>query len=193
MRSQTIDTEKAITSVTISAKKYNWRSVVDNSEQRKIIFETDNEELIGETLTVRTDVPCEGYEISGGQTDEEHANYVQFTIWEVPFSLKGIEYQYQDFEATKEISISPKPNPKKISGARLIDYKNIDKLLDKCYNYYSRNRKGKMNIIDIDKIKIGDVLNAKAVYGNDIQGVVVSQSYSLVGNTFVKDTEIIGE
>ena len=83
-------------------------------------------------------------------------------------------------------------NAKSISKATLVSEQNIDKVLKKCYNYYSKNKVGKMDIIDIEQIKVGDTLNVKTLYSKDVQGIAISQNYSLVGNTFVKDTKIIG-
>ena len=188
MKSQTIDDEKAITSVTISAKKY----YKNESIQSKTIFEANGSYSIGDVVVVKAQNPCFDYQIAGGVLIEENANFVKFEISSNACKITAKEYGYDNFERTREVYKMQKPNPKKISGAHLIDYNNVDKLLDKCYNYYNRIRRGKMNIIDIDKIKIGDVVNAKAVFGKDIEGVVVSQTYSLIGNTFVKDTEIVG-
>lgn len=188
MKSQVINDEKAITSATISAKKY----YIDANAKPKVIFEADSGYNIGDIALIKTKNPSFDYQIEGGDIVEENANFVKIHISSMPCNVTAKEYSYENFEKTKEIYKSQKSNPKKISGACLIDYENIDILLDKCYNYYSRIRKGKMNIIDIDLIKIGDVLNAKALFGKDIEGVVTSQKYSLIGNVFVKDTEIIG-
>lgn len=191
LKSQNINENKAITSVILAFKKYYWNNMI-NLDKKKVVFETDDETLIGTSMLIKTSSPCAYYEINGATSREEHPNYIKFIVNSVPCVINAVEYTFDNFETTVQIYDSAKPNPKKITGALLIDYNNIDKLLNKCYNYYSRNRNGKMNIIDIDKIKIGDVLDVKSTYDKDIQGIVVSQKYSLIGNTFVKETEIIG-
>ena len=89
------------------------------------------------------------------------------------------------------VSATQSKNVKTVSKATLISKRDIDNVLNKCYNYYVENKTARMKIVEGETpTTIGDKIEVETEYIGNITGVITSQQYNLVGNTIVKDTII---
>lgn len=185
LKSQNIDTQKAVGLITVTAHKY-----LKEATEQKTIFEDKGTINKATEIFVKLDTPHYDFEVINGEKIKSGDNFIKAMA---NSGCKILAKEYKHTTSQKTLVLNEKnKNAKSISNATLVSEENIDKVMGKCYNYYSRNKVGKMNIIDIEQIKVGDMLNVKTLYSKDIQGIVVSQDYSIIGNTFVKDTEILG-
>jgi hypothetical protein len=187
LKSQNIDTQKAVGSITVTAHEYSKETT-----EQKVVFEdkgtiAEDEEV---EIFIKFDTPHYDFVVTDGTEIESGDNFIKIKAKQ-NCKVTAKEYTHKTSQKTMILNEKSK-NAKSISKATLVSEQNIDKVLEKCYNYYSKNKVGKMDIIDIEQIKVGDMLNVKTLYSKDIQGIVVSQNYSIIGNTFVKDTEVLG-
>ncbi len=81
-----------------------------------------------------------------------------------------------------------------VKNATLISTNNLDKILDLCYNYYSKTRKVAVKIAERTgkdaSTSVGNILTVDTPLGSSIKGVIESQSFKLVGGLLIKDTII---
>lgn len=187
LKSQNIDTQKAVGSITVTAHEYS-----QEASEQKTVFEDKGTitEEDGVEVFIKFDAPHYDFVVTNGEKIDSGDNFIKIKAYP-NCKVLAKEYTHKTLQKTMILNEKSK-NAKSISKATLVSEENIDKVMEKCYNYYSKNKVGKMDIIDIEQIKVGDMLNVKTLYSKDIQGIVVSQSYSIVGNNFTKDTEIIG-
>lgn len=185
LKSQNIDTQKAVGLITVTAHKYSQEAT-----EQKTIFEDKGTINEATEIFVKLNTPHYDFEVINGTKIESGDNFIK-AIANSGCKILAKEYKHTTIQKTLILNEKSK-NAKSISNATLVSEENIDKVMEKCYNYYSKNKVGKMDIIDIEQIKVGDTLNVKTLYSKDVQGIVVSQNYSIVGNTFVKDTEVLG-
>lgn len=185
LKSQNIDTQKAVGSITVTAHEYSQETT-----EPKTVFE-DKGTISEETeIFIKFDTPHYGFDVKNGSKIDSGDNFIRIKA-NPNCIVTAKEYTHKTLQKTLILNEKSK-NAKSISKATLVSEQNIDKVLEKCYNYYKKNKVGKMDIIDIEQIKVGDTLNVKTRYSKDVQGIAISQNYSLIGNTFVKNTEIIG-
>ena len=185
LKSQNIDTQKAVGLITVTAHEYSKETT-----EQKTVFE-DKGTISEETeIFIKFDNPHYDFEVTNGSKIDIGDNFIRIKA-NPNCIVTAKEYTHKTLQKTLILNEKSK-NAKSISKATLVSKQNIDKVLEKCYNYYKKNKVGKMDIIDIEQIKVGDTLNVKTRYSKDVQGIAVSQNYSLIGNTFVKNTEIIG-
>lgn len=185
LKSQNIDAQKAVGLITVTAHEYSKETT-----EQKTVFE-DKGTISEETeIFIKFDNPHYDFEVTNGSKIDIGDNFIRIKA-NPNCIVTAKEYTHKTLQKTLILNEKSK-NAKSISKATLVSKQNIDKVLEKCYNYYKKNKVGKMDIIDIEQIKVGDTLNVKTLYSKDVQGIAISQNYSLVGNTFVKDTKIIG-
>lgn len=185
LKSQNVDTQKAVGSITVTAHEY-----AQETTEQKTIFEDKGTINEATEIFVKLNTPHYDFSVINGAEIESGDNFIK-AIANSGCKIVAKEYKHTTSQKTLVLNEKSK-NAKSISNATLVNTQNIDKVMEKCYNYYSKNKIGKMSIIDIEPIKVGEIIKAKTLYAEGIQGVVASQNYNLVGNIFVKDTEIIG-
>ena len=184
LKSQNIDTQKAVGSITVTAHEYSQETT-----EQKTVFEDKGTISKGTEIFIKFNAPHYDFYVLNGNIIDSGDNFIKI---KANSGCKVTAKEYKHTTSQKTLILNDKSkNTKSISNATLVSAENIDKVIEKCYNYYNKNKVGKMDIIDIEQIKVGDTLSVKTLYSKDLQGIVASQSYSVVGNTFVKDTEII--
>lgn len=136
--------------------------------------------------------------------------------------LTGKKYEHKE---TKKIISNPlifstdKKNIISIKNATLVSPSNVDKVAERCYNYYINNEVVKLKIVEgkhEEKIStsyygisfygtkkysqkeivydsstaVGDKIECETEYLGEIQKTIVKQTYNLNGGIIIKDTEL---
>jgi hypothetical protein len=116
--------------------------------------------------------------------------------------LTGLKYKHSAI--TKSISVNDFGNSYEniinIPNATLVSSRNVDKVLNNCYNYYKNMSFINLKIIEGKKeVEIGYAKYGEAKYGEALYGVeaksraVVSDPTTKVGDVVVSQTEYLGE
>lgn len=115
----------------------------------------------GENILVSFSDPVWSVNLTGqGSVQEYGANYAIITIGEDGV-LTGQKYKHLTATKSKKNPLvlpTDIDNPVKISSATLVSKDNIDKVIEKCYNYYDNISTIKSKIIDGKHITGGDII-----------------------------------
>lgn len=199
MQGQSFGDETRLTAFEITSHAYK---AIDEI----VVTYTAEEGGTGDNIFVAFREPLHSLTITNGDILERNANYAMINA-RAECTLTGKKY---DHITSVKKKINPfvmqtdSENIVSVQAATLVSAQNVDKLLDKCYNYYVNNstinlkivegkhekeRQTKSVIYDIPT-KVGDYIECMTEYLGTIQGRIVKQSYSLNGNIIVKDTEM---
>lgn len=164
MQGQSFNTSSQITSVEVTAHAY--------AEQEGEI-EGIREELYsaansggGNNLLIIFDEPCYGifmtgtFESLGGSANHWYGNVGD------DFVLYGVKYRHETSVRRKQnpnITAQTAQNIASITEATLVSSNNVDKVLERCYNYLSKTDTTSMRIVEREKEEPAPSL--QAIYG----------------------------
>lgn len=121
----------------------------------------------GQGIFVKFGEPLHDLSISNGEILESGSTYAIINA-EDGCILVGKKYEHTSVIKTRKndlVLATDTENVKTISKATLVSPKNIDKLLDLCYNYYSKTTGIKAKVVDRRHISGGDIIR----YGQGIR------------------------
>lgn len=155
----------------------------------------------GERIELTFSEPKGNYRLLNGDFIEWSANHVIFSANENSV-LYGKSYvhdtkihsRHNEFalKSDKNVSLT-------VDNVTLVNSKNIDSVMTRCYNYYKKNRKisakvvegkkedGEGGFIYDQKISMGDNVALDIDYGENVSGVVEKQAFHLKGGILVKE------
>jgi hypothetical protein len=190
--------------------------------QTEIELYNSSKSEAGENIFIKFPEPVYDLIIEGGEIVSRGANYAVINASE-NCVLSGKKYEHIKTIKIKQnplVSFMDTDNVISIQNATLVSNNNVDKLLEKCYNYFVNRRTTNMKIVEgkhisysttkygakkygqfkygerkanvsYDKIvKVGDVINFATEYSGNIQGRVIKQTYNLNGGIIIKDTVV---
>ncbi len=186
LQGQSFEEDTKVTAVSVTVHSY--KQIEDTVTAYDAV-----ESGIGDNIIVQFNEPLHSLTISNGALVEFGANYAIINA-EESCALVGKRYEHSTEVKTKKnplVSATQSENVKTVSRATLISKRNIDNVLNKCYNYYVENKIARMKIVEGETpTTIGDKIEVETEYIGNITGVITSQQYNLSGNTIVKDTII---
>lgn len=192
MQGQNFKDDETVTSVEIAVHSYDPIS-------ETIDVYNASESGTGENIFVKFSEPLHDLTIENGEIVSRETNYAIINANDGCI-LKGQKYQH-----TKQIKRKNNPvvlaseieKVVAIENATLVSANNIDKIIEKCYNWIVRVNSVNLDIVegkhiqDGEKIKYGEAKYGKIKYG-DSKKIVVYDDGVNVGDVVSAETEYLG-
>lgn len=192
---QKFKNESKVTAVEITAHSYYE---VDD----EIILYKAEKSGTGENIFVTFSEPIHDLTtIGNGNKVKFGTNYAIINANSSDFILKGKKYKHVESVKSKKnpnILITDAKNIVSIKDATLVSEKNVDNLLEKCYNYFTNSREINLRVAERKRhtadgivydepIMVGDIVETETEYLGNIIGIVEKQDYNLNGGIIVKN------
>jgi ribosomal protein L13 len=135
--------------------------------------------------------------ISNGQIVSFGANYAIINA-DDGCVLVGKKYEHKQITKRKTNPLTlttDTENIVSVKNATLVSSNNVDKLLEKCYNYLVITNQVNLDIVENknnDPVNVGDLINVETEYSGDVNGRVIKQSFNLNGGIIIKKTTMRG-
>lgn len=193
---QSFTTKSRVTGVSITSHSYQ---AVDETEE---IYKAQ-ESGVGDSLTIVFGEPHHSLSISNGKIVESGANYAIINASE-NCVLSGKKYSHTTVEKMLKNPLVLTTDTKNIvsvsSSATLVSANNVDKVLERCYNYFTSTTQSNMKIVDgVHRV----YRNADAKYGRFVYGAkkytadgephIENDIPTAVGDYIVAETEFLGD
>lgn len=200
MQGQNFTEYAKITAVEVSAHEY-----VPISET--VVVYDSNESGEGNNIFVKFSEPLHSLNITGGTIVKSETNYAIINA-NANCELVGSKYEHREIIKSKQnpiISETDVDNIISVQNATLVSITNLDKVIERCYNYYSSQNLINLKIVEgkhevnennettvtyDQATKIGEVITCDTEYLGNLKGYIVKQSYNLNGGIIIKDTVI---
>lgn len=190
---QNFDDEDTVTAVEVTAHAYS------PIEETAEVYKADDSGT-GEQIMVTFSEPLHLLSISNGEILNSGAT---FALINASNGCVLVGKKYSHTTQTKRINnplVSAGDTEKilSISNATLVSIKNIDNVLEKCYNYLVRTNKVNLSIIDGKHIYhnvpaiYGKIKYGEAKYGGNGSSSVVYDKPTNVGDMIEAETEYLG-
>lgn len=153
MQGLNITENSRVTAVSVSAHSYK------EIDENLIVYEAEKSGT-GTDIFVKFNEPLHSLSVFFGTIKDSGTNYAIIDA-EEGCVLIGQKYEHSSFTKTRKnelVLATDTENNISISKATLVSKENIDKVLDICYNYYSRNINVNAKIIDRKHIEGGDLM-----------------------------------
>ena len=195
MQGQNFDNETKMTAFELTAHQY--RKIDDSI----VLYEAEKSGS-GEKIFVKFTEPIQSESLSitnGGDIKECGANYAIIDANEGSV-LSGKKYEHNQLIKRKNnplVLITDSDNIISIKDATLVSSNNIDNLLERCYNYYIKNQKVNLKIVEarhisyVGGIKYGQKKYGSFKYGN-LEKKTSYDSTTNVGDLIEAETEYLG-
>ena len=194
---QSFDTEARVTAVSIQSHAYT------PSTETVELFDASSDGE-GDGINIIFDEPVHSLSIANGEIVSSTANNAIINA-QAGCTLHGKKYKHTTTSKTRKnplVLATDEENVISIKGATLINYNNVDTVLDKCYNYYTTRRKkttmtiiegkheSESGIVSDPAVKVGDTITYATQHSGTLSGTVLRQSYSLNGGILAKETTL---
>ncbi len=201
MQGQSFETKSRVTGVSIASHAY---IAVNESEE---LYSAEKNGT-GDGILVVFSEPRHGLSISNGEILESGANYALIN------AQSGCVLMGKKYEHTMTTKIKKNPqilatDPQNIvdvnSSATLISSANVDRVLERCYNYLTQTTSIKMKIVDgVHKeeaetlfYRYGENVYGEFLYGGEVARAntprYIYDQPTKVGETVVAQTEFLGD
>ncbi len=180
---QSVSIDASITELELVAHSYT--PIAD-----EVILHEANE--TEKNLKIIFNEPTHDLTIENGEILESGNNYAIVNC-QVGAILKGKKYKHTTFSKIINETVDGKSgNKKTIKNATLISWSNVDKILNVCYNYITRNIAVKSKIIESETpFVVGDAYSIETELFGTVTGIISEQSFSLYGGKKVVKEAII--
>jgi hypothetical protein len=196
MQGQNFKNDETVTSVEVAVHTYK-----PITEKREVYDATKSG--VGENIFIKFSEPLHDLSITNGVIVRSGTNYAVINAYN-DCVLQGQKYEHTTQTRTKKNPIVLASDIEKniaIENATLVSNNNIDKIIEKCYNWLTRTNTinlkivegkhveyGEPNIITYDKrVNVGENLNAETQYLGVVSGRLIKQSFNLNGNIIIKE------
>lgn len=183
-----------ISAVSMSAHAYIL------SEEETILYDAEKSGT-GENIEVLFNEPYHSLTLNYGELIEWGANYAVINVSYKKSVLKGKKYVHTISTKTRQNPLLTASDTKKsleIKDATLVNTNNIDRVLDKCYNYLVNNKSVSAKIVegkhDAENgytydmpINLLEKLTLNTAFSDDVTARLESQAYSMNGGILVKE------
>jgi hypothetical protein len=194
MQGQNFQTETKMTAFELTAHQYQ------KIEDSIVLYEAEKSG-VGDNIFVKFSQPIHEISIINGKIDKENcgANYAVINAQE-GCVLSGKKYEHNQLVKRKTnplVLTTDVENVISIKDATLVSSNNIDNLLERCYNYYIKNQKVNLKIVEarhisyVGGIKYGQKKYGSFKYGN-LEKKISYDSTTNVGDLIEAETEYLG-
>lgn len=191
MQGQNFDEEDEITGVEVASHSYK------PTDEYVVLYDA-SESGAGNDILVKFNEPIHDLNIENGEILKSGTNFAVIS------GLNNCVLRGKKYEHTTSVKyISRNSNkPQKIASvenATLVSSQNIDIVLEKCYNYFTKRKSTNMRVVEGKHISGGDIFKySQAMYGNIMYGEKTPKkiTYDMpvnVGDTINAETEYLGE
>jgi hypothetical protein len=201
MQGQSFNEEDTVTGFELTSHSY---SPIQEETEAFNAGETDIKEG-GEFIFVKFKEPLHSIRINsldyGELTEEIHENYAVVFVWDKRFVLYGKKYDHSTVIKSKKAQIQSASEIEKIvsvQNATLVSSSNVDKVLEKCYNWVTKINSTNLKIVDGKRVEGGDPIGygqvkyGEAKYGDLMPMVVIYDKRTNVGDVISYQTEYAG-
>lgn len=201
---QSFDNNSTVTSVELVAHTYSPSTEVTE------VYKADDSGT-GANIFVKFSEPLHDLTITNGEILQSGTNYAVINA-AIGCVLSGQKYVHTKLiKQCKNplILASESDNVISITTATLVNPNNVDKIVEKCYNWLIKTDTTNVNIIvgkDVSKeyidgevirhvtnqkdVNVGDIIECETEYLGNVTGRIVSQSFNLNSNIVVKECEL---
>lgn len=213
MQGQSFDKETKMTAFELIAHQFR------ETDESVVLYEASKSGT-GEQIFVKFSNPIHDLAITNGEKVKSGANYAIINA-NNGCVLSGKKYEHNKVIKRKEnplVLSTDAENIISIENATLVSAQNVDNLIEKCYNYYNKNRAVNLKIVEgrhkkkngekygrdkyglfkygnepsgfeYDKtVNVGDLAEVETEYLGNIEGRIIKQSFNLNGGIIIKDT-----
>lgn len=196
MRTPSFEEEARVTKVEVYAHTY------ERLNETVTVFDANNSGT-GENIFVKFNEPLHSLSISNGTIHLYSTNHAIITA-NSGCVLTGKRYKHTSIlrSISNPLAVSSDANNVvTVSNATLVSVDVLDNVAQRCYNYITKahtaslkiaesRRRVNGEIVNDQPVYVGDNIDIETEYLGDISGRVIKQSFALIGNTVVKDTEM---
>ena len=185
MQGQSVSNEAKMTAFELTAHEYI------KTDENIVLYEAEKSGS-GENIFIKFSQPIHSISIKGGSILDWGANHAIINASE-NCVLSGKKYEHnQTVKSKKNPSVLFSDTEKIISvdNATLVSPKNIDNILEMCYNYFANSDTVDAKIVERrtdESVKLGDLIEVATEFSGTIKGRPIKQSYNLNGGIIVKD------
>lgn len=192
MQGQNFANDEIVTGVEVTSHAYK-----PTSETKDVYDATESG--VGENVFIKFSEPLHDLSISNGEIVESGTNYVVINAYENCI-LKGQKYEHTTQTKRKNNPLVLASDLEKIVSvdrATLVSQKNIDNVLEKCYNWVTRTRTTNLDIVEgkhivyDNFIKYGEKKYGQFKYGEKNKSLVYDKPVN-VGERIAAETEYLG-
>lgn len=201
MQGQNFDDEETVTDVDVTLHIYEAKEKIDDN---RVLAYNAREEGIGENVLVKFKEPLHGLYTVNADPDEliEYtANYAIISPKTPSFRLIG--YGYEEFTETHRkhndvVLAGEAEKVAAIDNATLVSPKNIDKVLESCYNWLIKTNTTNLSIIEGKHVIEGDYIEYNEEpyntfeYNSRHKDIVTYDEPVNVGEVIAAETEYLG-
>lgn len=199
MEGQSFKDSDKVTCVDITTHSFVCQDESENVQKTELYVA--DESGYGDNILVLFSNPAYDLNITNGEILSFSANHAIINARD-ECKLTGTEYNHLTTTASKKIDIVRADMAEKIvqiSDATLVTSKNIDNVLEKCYNWLIKTNRTTMRIIEGKNVKeVGGAYYGKAKYGeanydeDSVEIVTYDQGIN-VGEVIKFETEYLGD
>ena len=196
MEGQSFERDDVVTAVEVSAHFY--RAISEEAE----VYNAENDG-IGDNIFIKFNEPLHSLNIINGEILAFGVNYAKINAF-VGCLLTGLKYEHTTVTKRKDnprILANDIENIVIVDNATLVSASNVDKVLERCYNYYANQDSAKMKIVEskhnidgeiiYDKVtNVGDMIKFETSYSGEKTGRIIKQTFNLAGGITIKDTVV---
>ena len=197
LQGQNFVDDDTVTSVEIVAHKY------EKTDEYVELYGSQTEDvgIVGEEVFVKFSEPVWDLTLAGGTMIDSSANHAHFITTSTLLLLSGLKYTHTMETKTKKdhlVLASEIENIARIDNATLVSLNNIDKVAEKCYNWFMRNQSTNLSIVESKHVTGGKTItygNAKYgidKYGGKTPSIITYDERVNVGDVINAETEYLG-
>lgn len=135
--------------------------------------------------------PAHDLSIVNGEILERGTNYAIINC-QAGAVLKGQKYEHSTFSESIKGAEGNNLNKKTVKNATLLSDGNLDRILDMCYNYITRNNTVKSRVIEGDTpLVVGNAYSVETELLGAVTGIMYEQNFGLYGGKKVVKEAII--
>lgn len=191
MQGQNFVDDETATGVEVTAHAY--KQITDT----QTVYDA-NESGTGENIFVKFSEPLHDLSITNGTIKQSGTNYAVIDA-NSGCILSGQKYEHTTQTKRKNdetILSSEIERIMAVDNATLVSSANLDNVLEKCYNWFTRINTTNLKIIEgrhddgtsDQKVLVGDMITCETEYLGEVTGRNIRQAFKLVGGITVKDS-----
>ena len=198
MQGQNFVDDETVTGVEVTAHAY--KPITDT----QTVYDA-NESGAGERIFVKFSEPLHDLVLTNGEfVLDENGNEMKHTNYAVIDANSGCILSGQKYEHTTQtkrkndetILSSEIERIMAVDNATLVSSANLDNVLEKCYNWFTRINTTNLKIIEgrhddgtsDPKVIVGDKITCETEYLGEVTGRIIRQTFNLAGGITVKDS-----
>lgn len=155
---------------------------------------------IGKTVTVKFNEPLHSLDVVNGTIIESTANYAVVNVIG-NCVLTGLKYNQKKQlhkKQREDVNVNAAENIVTIENATLISVKNVNAVLDKCFDWFARTKTTNLEIVEGKHVEYGGVIKygqklyGTFKYGETVASNVVYDKAINLGETIAAETAYLG-